>query len=111
MGVRFLHGVLIRGCRLMVSRLALNQEMEVRSLPPERLDSSIGRAPLWYCGGRGFDSLSRLYALMSKTQKTNKNRKYGRNRAKCERYRQRVGKPRGPGVPGNKRGRNKIIAR
>lgn len=28
--------------------------------------------------------------------------KYGRNRKKCERYRARVGKPRGRGVPGNK---------
>lgn len=36
-----------------------------------------------------------------------KGRKYGRNDAKCERYRQRVGKPRGPGVPGNKSGKNK----
>jgi hypothetical protein len=35
--------------------------------------------------------------------------KYGRNRAECERYRQRVGKPRGPGVPGNKAGKNKTL--
>lgn len=32
----------------------------------------------------------------------NKKRKYGRNRAKCARYRLRVGKPNGPGQPGNK---------
>lgn len=35
------------------------------------------------------------------------NKKIGRNKAKCERYRARVGKPRGPGVKGNKRGKNK----
>jgi hypothetical protein len=29
-------------------------------------------------------------------------RKYGRNRVKCERYRNRVGKPQGRGVPGNR---------
>lgn len=29
-------------------------------------------------------------------------RKYGRNRAKCARYRSRVGKPNGPGREGNK---------
>jgi hypothetical protein len=28
-------------------------------------------------------------------------------KAKYERYRRRVGKPRGPGVPGNKAGKNK----
>ena len=37
-----------------------------------------------------------------------KGRKYGRNRKSCEAYRKRVGKPRGPGVPGNKAGKNKI---
>jgi hypothetical protein len=41
------------------------------------------------------------------TQRSKKGRKYGRNEVKCERYRQRVGKPRGPGVPGNKSGKNK----
>jgi hypothetical protein len=35
-------------------------------------------------------------------------RKYGRNKKTCEAYRQRVGKPRGPGVPGNKSGKNKV---
>lgn len=35
-------------------------------------------------------------------------KKYGRNRDKCAAYRQRVGKPNGPGQPGNKAGRNKI---
>ena len=31
-----------------------------------------------------------------------KQRKYGRNRAKCARYRNRVGKPNGPGQSGNR---------
>lgn len=43
-----------------------------------------------------------------KTQKTNKNRKYGRGRKKGERYRSRIGKPLGPGVPGNKAGKNHV---
>ena len=38
-----------------------------------------------------------------------KNRKFGRNKVKCEQYRQRVGKPRGPGVAGNKSGKNKRV--
>jgi hypothetical protein len=33
--------------------------------------------------------------------------KYGRNKIKCEEYRRRVGKPRGPGVAGNKAGKNR----
>ncbi len=41
-------------------------------------------------------------------RKSKKGRKYGRNKAKCELYRQRVGKPNGPGQPGNKAGKNKI---
>lgn len=45
---------------------------------------------------------------MAKKQKGGGSRKTGRNRKKCERYRARVGKPRGPGKPGNKAGRNKI---
>jgi hypothetical protein len=40
---------------------------------------------------------------MAKQYKGQKNRKFGRNKIKCERYRARVGKPRGPGQPGNKR--------
>lgn len=32
-----------------------------------------------------------------------KGRKFGRNKVKCEKYRMRVGKPNGPGMPGNKR--------
>lgn len=36
-----------------------------------------------------------------------RNRKHGRDAAKCARYRARVGKPRGPGEPGNKAGKNK----
>lgn len=43
-----------------------------------------------------------------KDSKTNKNRKYGRNLNRCARYRIRVGKPLGRGVPGNKRGKNKV---
>lgn len=31
---------------------------------------------------------------------------YGRNKIKCERYRRLIGKPNGPGAPGNKRGKN-----
>jgi hypothetical protein len=34
-----------------------------------------------------------------------KGRKIGRNKVKCENYRRFIGKPRGPGVPGNKSGR------
>ncbi len=33
--------------------------------------------------------------------------KYGRMKDKCAEYRRKIGKPRGPGVPGNKAGRNK----
>jgi len=47
---------------------------------------------------------------MAKSQKHKRaSRKYGRNEAKCKRYRLRVGKPRGPGVPGNKSGKNKGV--
>lgn len=48
---------------------------------------------------------------MAKRQKNKKRggtKKYGRNRVKCAEYRRRVGKPRGPGVPGNKSGKGKI---
>lgn len=38
-------------------------------------------------------------------------KRYGRNKAKCERYRLYVGKPNGPGKPGNKSGRNKTVRR
>lgn len=44
-----------------------------------------------------------------KSQQSKKGRKIGRNKTSCERYRQRVGKPRGPGVPGNKSGKNKGV--
>lgn len=54
------------------------------------------------------ESLAR--AMKGKQQKTNKNKKYGRNRSKCALYRSRVGNPRGRGVPGNKRGRNKNVS-
>jgi len=43
-----------------------------------------------------------------KAKPSRKNRKHGRNRVKCERYRRRVGKPRGPGVAGNKRGKGRF---
>lgn len=42
----------------------------------------------------------------SKSDKKNKNKKYGRNLKKCATYRARVGKPNGPGQPGKKRGKN-----
>lgn len=43
-----------------------------------------------------------------KGAKRSKNgRKVGRNKRKCELYRMRVGKPNGPGQPGNKAGKNK----
>lgn len=48
-------------------------------------------------------------AKRQNAQKSRKGRKYGRNQAKCERYRRRVGKPRGPGKPGNKSGKNKLV--
>lgn len=35
-------------------------------------------------------------------------RKAGRNRDKCKKYRERVGKPNGPFQPGNKAGKNKF---
>lgn len=35
------------------------------------------------------------------------NRKKGRNKIKCAEYRRKIGKPRGPGVSGNKAGKNK----
>jgi hypothetical protein len=51
-----------------------------------------------------------LAAKAAKLMQKNGNRdkgggshKYGRNRNKCARYRARVGKPRGPGVDGNKK--------
>lgn len=43
-----------------------------------------------------------------KKQKGGSSDKIGRKRNKCAMYRSRVGKPRGRGVPGNKRGRNKV---
>ena len=42
-----------------------------------------------------------------KKQKGGSSDKIGRNRVKCAQYRSRVGKPRGRGVAGNKRGKNK----
>jgi hypothetical protein len=39
--------------------------------------------------------------------KKNKKAKYGRNLKKCATYRARVGKPNGPGQPGNKAGKRK----
>ena len=45
--------------------------------------------------------------VKKRSSKKNKKRKIGRNKVKCAAYRLRVGKPRGPGVSGNKSGRNK----
>lgn len=43
----------------------------------------------------------------SKGSKRSKSgRKIGRNKIKCERYRAFIGKPNGPGQPGNKSGKN-----
>lgn len=46
-------------------------------------------------------------------QRVNKKRggtaKYGRNKKTCEAYRRRVGKPNGPGQPGNKAGKEHRI--
>ena len=40
-------------------------------------------------------------AMKKKThRKSGGDKKHGRNKAKCERYRARVGKPAGPGMPG-----------
>ena len=35
--------------------------------------------------------------------------KHGRDKIKCEKYRTRVGRPRGPGVVGNKAGKGKVV--
>lgn len=43
----------------------------------------------------------------SKKRGGKKDRKWHRNKVKCAEYRNRVGKPRGPGVAGNKSGKNK----
>lgn len=53
-----------------------------------------------------------LDAMFGKKQskrqdKKNKKAKYGRNLKKCATYRARVGKPNGPGQPGNKAGKRK----
>jgi hypothetical protein len=42
-------------------------------------------------------------------RKTKKDRKFGRNKVKCAKYRALVGRPRGRGVPGNKSGKNKSV--
>jgi hypothetical protein len=44
-----------------------------------------------------------------KERKSGGAKKYGRNRVKCESYRRRIGKPRGPGQKGNKLGKNRLI--
>lgn len=44
----------------------------------------------------------------SKKKGGKKHRKYGRNLTKCAAYRSRVGKPRGRGVQGNKRGKKHV---
>lgn len=43
-----------------------------------------------------------------KREKGSGTKKYDRNRVKCAKYRARVGKPRGRGVPGNKAGHNHV---
>jgi hypothetical protein len=40
-------------------------------------------------------------------RKKGKSHKIGRNKIKCANYRIRVGKPNGPGQPGNKAGKNR----
>lgn len=47
-----------------------------------------------------------VWIVTSSDKKSGGSKKYNRNRAKCARYRNRVGKPRGPGQEGNKSGRN-----
>lgn len=47
-----------------------------------------------------------IWIVTSSDKKSGGTKKYNRNRAKCARYRNRVGKPRGIGVQGNKSGRN-----
>lgn len=46
--------------------------------------------------------------MPGKKKEGKKGRKIGRNKVKCQRYRIRVGKPRGPGKPGNKSGKGKL---
>lgn len=46
--------------------------------------------------------------VKKRSSKKNKKRKIGRNKEKCAAYRLRVGKPLGPGVPGNKAGKNRV---
>lgn len=49
------------------------------------------------------------HSAKSTTKKTGKRRLSNKARlAKFERYRNRIGKPNGPGKPGNKAGKNKI---
>lgn len=47
-----------------------------------------------------------VWIVTSSQKKSGGSKKYNRNRAKCARYRSRVGKPLGPGMEGNKSGRN-----
>jgi hypothetical protein len=47
-----------------------------------------------------------IWIITSSDKKSGGARKYNRNRAKCARYRNRVGKPRGRGIEGNKSGHN-----
>lgn len=44
---------------------------------------------------------------MAQRQRGGGSRKYGRNKTKCEHYRNHVGKPNGPGQPGQKAGHGK----
>lgn len=49
-----------------------------------------------------------VWIVASSEKKKGGSKKYNRNRVKCARYRNRVGKPNGPGKDGNKSGRNSV---
>lgn len=52
--------------------------------------------------GSASEALAKAGIKKKTKEKGGGTRKYGRNRVKCARYRVRVGKPNGPGQPGNK---------
>lgn len=49
-----------------------------------------------------------VWIVTSSDKKKGGTKKYNRNRAKCARYRSFVGKPNGPGQPGNKSGKSAV---
>ena len=49
-----------------------------------------------------------VWIVVSSDKKKGGTKKYNRNRAKCAVYRNRVGKPNGRGVEGNKSGKNAV---